>query len=253
MKGYAVEEALDFLDLPENTWWRQLQVPWEPDSEGKLSISIHTAERDSQVRIDNMIREGIVRDFGWGTFRHLYEYAPDSPAAMTDGRVLWMSDTSAEIREHAPLFKRLQYQQERGEPTNIVINGLGLGMAVNAALQFDCVAHIDVVDINQDLIALLRRQLPSDRVTLHHADAYAIKWPSGKTWDLAWHDIWPMISDDNLHGMRRLHQKYARRVRWQDSWQKQGCLNMKQLIERAKAGTLSPEEALSALVGYGIF
>lgn len=45
-----------------------------------------------------------------------------------------------------------------------------------------------------------------------------IKWPTGTYWDVAWYDIWPEITSDNLEGMKRLHRSYGRRVGWQGSW-----------------------------------
>lgn len=122
-----------------------------------------------------------------------------------------MSDTPAEIRDH------LEFIYEAHG--NCLINGLGLGVVLKAILCKLEVTHIDVVEIEQDVINLVwPTYKDGDKVTLYHADAFTIQWPKDTYWDCAWHDIWPSICTDNLPEIARLKHKYAHKVKWQRAW-----------------------------------
>lgn len=129
---------------------------------------------------------------------------------------LWMSDTDAERNDHLPPL----WQIEKPSARHVLINGLGLGMVLKAALVFPHVEHVDVVEIDKRVVELVGAHYDDPRVTIHHADAYeqAKAWPCRTRWDVAWHDIWPDLCTDNLPDMARLHRSYGRRVRWQGSW-----------------------------------
>lgn len=131
---------------------------------------------------------------------------------------LWMSDTPDEMSDHAEVFSQAD---ERGG--RWLINGLGLGMVTQALLSLDNVEHVDVVEIDPDVIALVapafQEEVEAGRLTIHCADAYTVEWPPGTSWDGgAWHDIWRDLCTDNLAEMTKLHRKYGRRVGWQGSW-----------------------------------
>lgn len=122
-----------------------------------------------------------------------------------------MADTPAEALALLPFV-----QMAEGR---VLINGLGLGVALKAALAKPEVEHIDVVEISQDLIDLVGPHYACDRLTIWCADAHGITWVKGTTWDVAWHDIWDDISLGNLTGMIRLHRKYRKpTTKWQRSW-----------------------------------
>lgn len=130
---------------------------------------------------------------------------------------LWMSDTDAEKRDHMPAL----HQMRNWEAKRVLINGLGLGMVLKAALTLEHVEHVDVVEIDERVINLVGPHYAKDpRVHLHHADAYeqATRWPAGTRWDVAWSDIWPDICTDNLKSMARLRRSYGRRTYWHDCW-----------------------------------
>lgn len=126
---------------------------------------------------------------------------------------LWMSDTDAEISDHRPALWQMYHRGGR-----ILVNGLGLGMVVKAALALPNVEHVDVVETNPDIIELVGHYYESERCTIHHADAFDIQWPANTRWSVAWHDIWPDICEDNLSEYTRLKRKYGRRVDWQGCW-----------------------------------
>lgn len=130
---------------------------------------------------------------------------------------LWMSDTDAEKRDHMVAMRQISGLRAR----RILINGLGLGMVLKAALTLDHVEHVDVVEIDERVISLVGSHYAQDpRVHLHHADAYEqmSRWPVGTRWDVGWSDIWPTICTDNLVGMTKLRRSYGRRTHWHDCW-----------------------------------
>lgn len=120
-----------------------------------------------------------------------------------------MSDTPDE------LLDLLDFQTEaRGR---VLIHGLGLGCALAMALAKPEVEHVDVVELSQDVLALVGGVFVADpRVHLHHGDAYTFRFPPRTRWDVAWHDIWDSISTDN--DFAALHRRYGGRVGWQGSW-----------------------------------
>lgn len=127
-----------------------------------------------------------------------------------------MSDTPSEQRDHHYAIHEMKQRGGR-----VLINGLGIGMVLNAALAMKNVTHIDVVEIDADVISLVGPHYACDRLTIHHADAFTVEWPKDARWSVAWHDIWTTICTDNLPEMGKLHRKYGRRVEWQGSWQRE--------------------------------
>ena len=133
-----------------------------------------------------------------------------------------MSDTPAEIRDHLPLFTRMKLGQR------VLIHGLGIGCAVEAGIQAG-VDTIDVVERDADIIALVgdyyrdRAAEAGTLLNIHRGDALTFRFPAGQRWDLAWHDIWTYISEDNLPEMATLHRRYGSRVGWQGSWARPEC------------------------------
>lgn len=130
-----------------------------------------------------------------------------------------MSDTAAEVRDH---FEP-KIQMQRREAKRVLIHGLGLGMVLQQALRMDHVEHVDVVEIDPDVIELIGPHytaMAGGRLHLHEGDAYTYKFPVGTTWDIAWHDIWDTLSQDNLELMATLHRRYGSKVGWQGSWGK---------------------------------
>lgn len=139
---------------------------------------------------------------------------------------LWMSNTPDEIRDH----REFLYQAADRSAVSAVINGLGLGMVVVGLLEVPSLRQVDVVEIDADVIALVAPTLVDMAagrgvtVTVHHADAYQIRWPAGTRWTVGWSDIWQDLCSDNLADMARLRRKYARRTDWHDCWSRREVL-----------------------------
>lgn len=209
--------------------WKNYQVHYEPrEGQNGWAIESFDIDREDFGRFKIIVQQGLTRDPGYGEgFTRI----------VRNGEV-WMSDTRAEIYEHLPLFIQFRnWEHMRGETdifsdgepiaTSVLINGLGLGMAVKAALKHG-VDRIDVVEIDPDVIALVGPEFASEpRVTIHQGDALKIKWPRNTSWTFAWHDIWPTISEDNLPGMTTLMRRYGGRTMWQGCWQQDACRKLR--------------------------
>jgi Spermine/spermidine synthase domain len=132
-------------------------------------------------------------------------------------RGLMMSDTPDEMRDHSQFFYECHRRGGR-----IIIGGLGIGMVLQSVLRLPNVEHVDVIEIDEDVIKLTSPAFAGDiqagRLTIHHADIFEKTWKPGTRWNVAWWDIWIDICVDNLPEMTKIHRKYGRRVDWQDSW-----------------------------------
>ena len=122
-----------------------------------------------------------------------------------------MSDTPCEIRDHLGFIHRAKGR--------CLVNGLGLGVVAKALLENPEVTHIDVVEIEQDVINLVwPTYYTNAKIKIHYGDAFTFIWPNGTSWDCIWHDIWPTLCTDNLEEVTKLKRKYARRTNWQAAW-----------------------------------
>lgn len=191
----------------QRTW----DLPLTPGVSGNVELSRLVIDKDSPGNLHAMLHG---RGCDPGTYWQLRR----------NGR-LWMSDTTAERRDHYAPDYQIYLRGGR-----ILIGGLGLGMIVWRALQCENVEHIDIVEIDEDVIRLVGPAYESDpRVTIHHGDMYEMKWPPGTRWSVAWFDIWPDISTDDLADMSRLLRSYGRRADWK------GCWGREMLLRRRRA------------------
>jgi len=72
----------------------------------------------------------------------------------------------------------------------VLIGGLGLGLIIHHLATNKKVKSIDVVEINKDVIDLIKPLLPEDgRVKIHHDDVLAYKWVHGD-FDTIVLDLW---------------------------------------------------------------
>lgn len=155
-----------------------------------------------------------------GTYTRLIDVKDPSDA------VLWMSDTTAERNDHKEAVAHIQLDKAE----TVLINGLGLGMVLAAALTYDHVKLVDVIEADERVIKLIGPHYTTDpRVNIIHADAYEQmgKWKRGTRWDAAWSDIWSEIDADNIPLMDRLHGFYRRRTGWHGMWARGLCLQLR--------------------------
>jgi hypothetical protein len=174
-----------------------------------------------------LMRDGREPKPGW------YTRLLDTTVKDNSGRpMLWMSDTTAEREDHKEAVARIQLSKAE----RVLINGLGLGMVLQAALTYDHVTHVDVVEKDERVIKLVGpHYLKDKRVNIIHADAYEQmgNWSPGPRmrWHVAWSDIWPDISADNVEGMDRLHKYYRNRAGWHGMWCRKMCLQMRRELQ----------------------
>lgn len=138
---------------------------------------------------------------------------------LRDDSTIVMSNTPAEIRDHKDF--RSEVRRRGG---HVLINGLGLGMALEMIMPF--AEHVTVVEKSLDVIRLVGDHYLNKfagKLTIVHADALDYVPPKGARYTVVWHDIWNTMSADNLPEMHKLHRKYGRRCDWQGSWGRDIC------------------------------
>ncbi len=157
------------------------------------------------------------------------------PRSIVPGRYtrLWyddeivMSDTPTEMREHLPIA--------RAAHGRVLMGGLGLGMVVAACLDKPDVEHVTVVELAPEVIELVAdHELAryGSRLTVVQADAFAWEPPPEAHYAAIWHDIWPVVSPENLLPMRQLREKYRGRADWQGCWCYATCVQMAEYERR---------------------
>jgi len=130
-----------------------------------------------------------------------------------------MSNTPSEIRD-----LRFFINRAKSEGGHILINGLGLGVALKAILESDKIKTITVIEKSSEVITLIAPYYKDDkRITIIQADALTWKAPQGMKYNIVWHDIWNDITSDNLPAMKKLHRRYGKRAKWQGSWCRELC------------------------------
>lgn len=181
-------------------WYKQYQVNIPEGESGNWEVKKFTVKEDDARR--------------WRYSFQGRDVPPDTYTKLQT-KNSWhdpvMSDTPAEINDHISFIMKAHGR--------CLINGLGIGMVLKAIAAKDEVTHIDVVELEQDVINLVWPSYANNpKITLHHADAYEIEWPKGTKWDCIWHDIWPTICIDNLEGITKLKKKYMHKTIWQAAW-----------------------------------
>jgi len=178
-----------------------------PDGEiGTARIEHKTiTEEDSKFL---QLRAMINRSYRWeppGTYTGLF---------INGGLV--MSDTPDEISDHLPFTHK--------SSGDILIAGLGLGMVASACIKRNQVNSVTVVEINPDVIALVKPHLDK-RIRIVQADANTYK--PDQIFDMVWLDIWDTLCSDNfkqMHDLKMHYRKYTKtkRVRaiecWSEAW-----------------------------------
>lgn len=131
-----------------------------------------------------------------------------------------MSDTPDERADHLMFVLNAKGR--------VLINGLGLGVCLADVLNEEGVDTVTVVEKSKEVLDLVGWYFEKDsRVGLVHGDAFEYQPTKGVKFDAVWHDIWDTICEENLPEMAKLHRKYGRKTKWQGSWCKKRCQQMK--------------------------
>lgn len=175
-----------------------------PDgAKGNWTIDTFTIEDDFDMRMYNM--RAICDGHGYlcvrpGTYRRLRR-----------GKTIVMTNTPMEV-----MTNREAYNRATGR---VLINGLGLGMLLEAILSKPDVTYVRVIEKEQDVIDLVGPHFAHDpRVEIVCADALEYKPEKGEHFDFAWHDIWDTIGEDNLPEMATLGRRYGKRRCADQGW-----------------------------------
>jgi len=127
-----------------------------------------------------------------------------------------MSNTPDEIRDFSSFV-----EQAEG---SVLVNGLGLGVLLQALVNKPEVTKVKVIEISEDVLALVAGTYEKHaKVEIIKADCFEYTPPKGERFNAVWHDIWDSICADNLAEMNTLHRKYGRRADYQSSWCRLQC------------------------------
>lgn len=177
---------------------------------GPWSIN-HFEITEEQARFENMRMS--FKGFG-GRY-----VIPGKYTSLVRSGCIIMSDTPAEMRDHREFVR-----QAKG---NVLINGLGIGMCLQAVLDKPEVLCVTVVEKSKDVIALVGDHYNDKRLTIYNDCAFTFKPSLGIRYNTVWHDIWDNITSENLPEMTKLHRKYGKRTDWQGSWCQHECKRIK--------------------------
>jgi len=194
--------------------WRMSDVVRDGDKHGEAELHKATATGLTAFRFamhGANVREG------------------DTAVQLVVGGQLWMSDTRDEFNDHLGAIYAAKGR--------VLVHGLGLGCYLNAILHKDMVSHVDVVERNADVVALMSPYFESyakaGKLTIHHDDAFTHKWPKGTRWQYVWHDIWPTICTDDLPEHTKLMRKFGHRCNEQGAWKHEHLLWQKKQEKRS--------------------
>jgi hypothetical protein len=182
------------------------------------------------MKIDVNVPDGISGDWKVETFEvpkndfsqmiSLFKTGRSVPAGtykrlMRNGHCV-MSNTPDEIDD----LKRFIWKAKG----SVLVNGLGIGVLLKALLNNPEITDVTVIEKSEDVIKLVAPvYLADSRVNIINDDAFEYKPPKDKKYDAVWHDIWDDICADNLDEMKRLHRKYGKKTKYQESWCRWNC------------------------------
>jgi hypothetical protein len=151
----------------------------------------------------------------WGLWFIRRVHAPDKRAEFSDMTILSqitmaslhqeygetvMEDSAPELRRHLPIW-----MHGNGR---VLVTGLGLGCVVRGLLANPHVQHIDVIEIEREIIDRIGQEFDGNpRVTIHHSDAKVFPLTSESWWDYAWHDL---LTEGNID-LEILHAEVMKR------------------------------------------
>ena len=133
--------------------------------------------------------------------------------------VIVMEDGVSELRRHLPIWLAA-----RGR---VLVTGLGLGCVLRGLLAKPEVEHVDVIEIDADIIRVVGAEFDGNpRAAIHHGNALTMQWPAVTRWDYAWHDLW--IEQENKLQLDHM----AAMLHFKDQVPKQGAWAFPKFIKR---------------------
>jgi hypothetical protein len=204
-------------------WWEAFKVDLPAGQHGRWAIERFSVGPGDRLQPYFRVYG---RDCPPGTYTRLVRYEDGVPdidetmnTAVAVGGHPVMTDTPGEIEDHCSVMAEIERRGGR-----ILVHGLGIGLILKFALALPNVGHIDVVELDQDVIDLVAPHYRDERLQIHHGDARTFPWPSSSRWSVAWHDIWGDFQLENLNEMAAFERRFAGRVDWQECWSKDHLL-----------------------------
>lgn len=184
----------------------------------EITVSKEEADRDN---LRNKIKRTEWLNVKPGTYKRLRR-----------GKTVVMSNTPMETLTCMPVWT--------SGTGRVLVNGLGMGMIIEALLAKPDVRSIKVIELDDELIDLVQphfqHAIDSKRLEIVHHDAYTYKLRPDDIYDYAWHDIWDDISADNLKDMARLTAKWRTRAKKQGVWSQEQARDQAQEARRSTRG-----------------
>lgn len=134
--------------------------------------------------------------------------------------VLWMSDTPAEVRDLIACDEHMR----RHHGGSMLIAGLGLGLVLHRAIARRQMRVIDVVEREDRVLTAVGdhyQALAEEfgcKLRFHVADIHQWRIPRGSTWNIGFFDIWPTIAQEDMPEVKRLRDRFRRRLDAFDAW-----------------------------------
>jgi len=108
---------------------------------------------------------------------------------------------------------------------DVLIAGLGIGMVLLAIQNKPTVSSVTVVEKEQEIIDLIKPQLPlNKKVTIVCSDIF--NYVPQQKFDTIYFDIWDNICGDNWEEMKKLERKFRSKLKpngWMTCWRKEDC------------------------------
>lgn len=159
---------------------------------------------------------------------------PGTFTKLTVDGALWMTDTPAEIRDLRTVDEAMS------ESWSVLIVGLGLGVVLHRAITAHHVGRIDVVEVDKRIIHAvgphyywLAKKHDVD-LAIHRADIHDWQPERGPRWDVGWFDIWRDINDLDMPEVKRLRDRFRRRLGWSGAWAQNERVAMRRRINSGK-------------------
>lgn len=208
----------------ERNYTEKYKVPDVPEGEvGKWKIKkFEVKKTDMWKQMTSMMDSGRYVPEGWytGLFRKSSNF--------NDTWEVIMSDTPDELWDMVDPI--------REATGRVLIAGLGLGVVLNGVLMNPAVTHVDVIELSEDVLALVKthyEQKYPGKITFIQANI--LEWipPKDAHWNYAWFDIWDGLCTDNLPEMGMLHRRYCKKADVRGSWGRE-LLQSRRRQERAQ-------------------
>lgn len=150
--------------------------------------------------------------------------SPETYVPHGEYKVLAHKGRKTVVMSNTPFEVRTNEEAYRDAKGHVLINGLGMGMLLEALLHKPEVVSITVVEIDRHLIDLVAPYFNEKVVHLKrpfslnvfHEDAFRFNPPV--KFDYVWHDIWDGITPANLPEMAEINRKYGKFAHKQGTW-----------------------------------